>query len=326
MHDELDTRNCDAVAKSFVSGGVGSTFDICPAIGESLEPFTLQRCQPSDEVCAWHILLRHQILAAATIVAALRSECCTAGAVVAELGLTEHLCLIYKISGILVLSGTLGADNIIALEDVHTLSAEDGVVIGSGQCVGNVFLISNAVATILRLAVDGVACDTEDRLLFNKGNIVATRTIPSGHGRADFMGAGISGVDAVIFIDQRLMSMFLRTECPCDILAAFHDLTTLVVQAQNARHHVCAALGAFQSGCNLLLIADAACFAALTCRETCGNERLLFHPRLRRKCSCHIVEVTHFISLIGCKGDGGIFFSLRNECLHLHVCGRHERA
>ena len=191
MHDELDTRNGDAVAKSFVSGGVGSSFDICPAIGETLEPFALQWCQSADEVCAWHILLRHQILAAATIVAALRSECCTAWAVVTELGLTEYFCLIDKISGILVLSGTLGADNIIALENVHTLSAEHGMVISSSQSISDILLIPNSVAAILRLAVDGVACDTEDRLLFNKGDIVAARTIPSGHGRTDFMGAGI---------------------------------------------------------------------------------------------------------------------------------------
>ena len=191
MHDELDTRYGNAVAKSFVSGGVGCTFDICPAIREALEPFTLQRCQPSDEVCAWHILLRHQILAAATIVAALRSECCTAWAVVAELGLTEYFCLIYKISGILVLSGTLGADNIIALENVHTLSAEHGMVIGSSQSIRDVLLIPNSVAAILRLAVDGIACDTEDWLLLHQWDIVSTRTIPSGHGRADFMGAGV---------------------------------------------------------------------------------------------------------------------------------------
>ena len=191
MHDELDTRNGNAVAKSFVTGGVGSAFDICPAIGETLEPFALQWCQSADEVCARHILLRHQILTATTVVATLRSERCTAWAVVTELSLTEYFCLIYKISGILVLSGTLGADNIIALEDVHTLSAEDGVVIGSSQSISDVLLIPNSVAAVLRLAVDGIACDTEDRLLFNKGDIVAARTIPSGHGRADFVWTGV---------------------------------------------------------------------------------------------------------------------------------------
>ena len=280
MHDELDTRNGNAVAKSFVTGGVGSAFDICPAIGETLEPFALQWCQSADEVCARHILLRHQILTATTVVATLRSERCTAWAVITELSLTEYFCLIYKISGILVLPGTLSADNIIALENVHALSAEHCMVIGSSQSISDVLLIPNSVAAILRLTVYGIACDTEDRLLFNKGNIVATRTIPSGHGRADFMGAGISGVDAVIFIDQRLMSMFLRTECPSDILAAFHDLATLVVQAQNARNHIRAALGAFQSGGNLRLITNAACFAALACGEARSDEGLLFHPRL----------------------------------------------
>ena len=191
MHDELDTRNGNAVAKSFVTGGVGSAFDICPAIGETLEPFALQWCQSADEVCARHILLRHQILTATTIVATLRSERCTAWAVITELSLTEYFCLIYKISGILVLSGTLGADNIIALENVHALSAEHCMVIGSSQSISDVLLIPNSVAAILGLAVDGIACDTEDWLLLHQWDIVSTRTIPSGHGRADFMGAGI---------------------------------------------------------------------------------------------------------------------------------------
>ena len=194
--------------------------------------------------------------------------------------MTEHFCLIDKISGILVLSGTLGADDIIALEDIHTLSTEHGMVIGSSQSIRDVLLIPNSVAAILRLAVDGVACDTEHWLLFNKRNIVTASTIPSGHGRADFVGTGISGVDTVVFVDQWLMSMLLRTECPSDIFAAFHDLATLVVQAQNARHHVCAALSTFQRGRNLLLIADATCFATLACGEARGNEGLLFHPRL----------------------------------------------
>ena len=85
----------------------------------------------------------------------------------------------------------MGADHVIALEDVHALSAEHGMVIGSSQSISDVLLIPNSVAAVLRLAVDGIACDTEDRFLFNQGDIVAARTIPSGHGRADFMGTGV---------------------------------------------------------------------------------------------------------------------------------------
>ena len=196
-----------------------------------MEPFALQRSQPADEVCARHILLRHQILTATTVVATLRSERCTAWTVVAELGLTEDLCLIDKIGGVLMLSGTLGAYHIIAFENIHTLPAEHGMVIGSSQSISDVLLKPDAIAAVLRLTVYGIAGDTEDRLLLHQRDIVASGTIPSRHSRTDFMGAGISGVDAMVFVDQWLMPVFLRSECPSDILTAFHDLAALVVQA-----------------------------------------------------------------------------------------------
>lgn len=126
---EIHTGYGNTVSECFVSGRIRCALYIRPSIGETLEPLTFERSQSADEVCARHILLCHQIFTAAAIIAALCAKGCTAGAVVSELALSENFSLIHKISGIFVLSGALGTDHIVVLEEVYTLSAKYGMMV-----------------------------------------------------------------------------------------------------------------------------------------------------------------------------------------------------
>jgi hypothetical protein len=40
-----------------------------------------------------------------------------------------------------------------------------------------------------------------------------------------------SGVDTVVFINKRLMSLFIGAECTGDVLTQIHALTTLIIEA-----------------------------------------------------------------------------------------------
>ena len=117
------------------------------------------------------------------------------------------------------------------------------------------------------------------------------------------MGAGVSGIYAMIFIhhghispahahggrkrwryticsyprvfligfqDQRLMTVHLCPECSGDILCAVHNLSALIVQAQD--------------------------------RLALRDESLLLHTRLSAQRSGYIVQVPHFIPLVGSEG------------------------
>ena len=196
------------------------------------------------------------------------------------MALSKNFSLIHKIRSIFVLAGALGADHIVVLEEVYTLSAKYGVMVGGSQGICDILLISDAIATVLGLTVNSIACDTDDRLLLHQRDIVAASPISSGHGRRYIVRPCVSGVNAVILINERLMAMFLSTKGTGQVFCAIHDTATLVVQAQDARHHICAAFSTFERGSDFFLIADAACLASLTCRKTSGNECLLFHSGL----------------------------------------------
>ena len=112
-----------------------------------MEPFTLQRRQPADEpwlICA----LQHQVC------------------------------------GILMLACALGTGYLTVLENVDSLSAEHGMVVGSSQRIGNAFLIADPVAAVFRLSVDGVSGDAEYLLLLTSGTL-----LPPVPYRADMVGA-----------------------------------------------------------------------------------------------------------------------------------------
>ena len=47
--NKIHTRYRYAISKSFITGTVRGTRDICPVIRKTLQPFTLQRRQPPDQ-------------------------------------------------------------------------------------------------------------------------------------------------------------------------------------------------------------------------------------------------------------------------------------
>jgi len=120
MQNELNAGDRHAVAQRFIPCAVGCIRDIRPAIGEALEPFALQRRQAADEAGAFHdaFILADELIVDALVVA------------VAD---GAHRLLIGRladeIGGILVLPCALGAGNLIILENIHTLSGKDCVMI-----------------------------------------------------------------------------------------------------------------------------------------------------------------------------------------------------
>ena len=84
------------------------------------------------------------------------------------------------------------------------------------------------------------------------------------------MGAGIPGVNAVVFKNQRLMSPLLGTEGSGDIYRTVHHLPALIVQTQH--------------------------------RRTLRKKGLLLHTRLSAQRSGYIVQVPHLIALVGSEG------------------------
>ena len=42
----------------------------------------------------------------------------------------------------------------------------------------------------------------------------------------------------MVLIDQRLVSVFLGSECSCHIFTAFHDAAALVIETQNRGHTI----------------------------------------------------------------------------------------
>ena len=115
--------------------------------------------------------------------------------------------------------------------------------------------------------------------------------------------------------------MFLCPQRPGHILGAVHDTAALVVEAEDRGDHIGPAFRCFQGRRYLLLIANAASRWCCPRAKARGNEGLLFHSRLGLDRACHIVEVTHLITLIGGKGHR---FS-GDKGLHLHIAGRHQR-
>ena len=60
-----------------------------------------------------------------------------------------------------MLTGAFGRRYVVMPEYIHPLAGKDGVVIRGGQRIGDPLLAAQAVAAVLRLAVNGVAGDTD---------------------------------------------------------------------------------------------------------------------------------------------------------------------
>lgn len=106
------------------------------------------------------------------------------------------------------------------------------MAVSCGQCKGDILLISDSIASIEQLSVDGVSCDAEDLrgFLFHQWKVIASGSRTGGKGRSNGVRPSISGIDSVVFIHQRLMPVFLRPQGPGDILCAVHYTATLIVQ------------------------------------------------------------------------------------------------
>ncbi len=132
-----------------------------------MEPFTFQRCQPADE--PWLI--------------------CT---------------LQHQIRGILVLACALSACYLSIFENVDSLSAEHGMVIGGSQRIGEVCLVSDPIAAVLRLPVNSIAGDAEYSSLLRWRSIVPSREFKSNRWRVISTG---------IFIYNKRLVISAHAEC-----------------------------------------------------------------------------------------------------------------
>ena len=133
-----------------------------------------------------------------------------------------------------------------------------------------------------------VSHNAEGFFLFYERHVVSAGSISCGHGRRHLMRTGVPGINAVIFIDQRLVSMLLRPQSTGHILRALHHASALVIQAQDGRHTVSAGR-AFQRRSQFLAIPNAPSRGAGSCRECGRHEGLLFHSRLCIQCARNIM-------------------------------------
>ena len=118
------------------------------------------------------------------------------------------------------------------------------------------------------------------------------------------MRAGVAAVNAVIFVNKRLMSVLLRPQGAGYIFRAIHHAAALVVETQNRRHTVPTG-AALECGSNRFVVSNAARAGTCPGRKT-SHEGLLFHSRLCAQRTSYIMEVAHLVPLIGGKGHDAI--------------------
>ena len=105
-------------------------------------------------------------------------------------------------------------------------------MIRGGERIGQFILTAKTVAAVLRLPVYNVACNADGIcLLLDQRHIVAARAVSCGHGRGYLVRAGVAAVNAVIFVNKRLMSVLLRPQSTRHVLRAIHHAAALVVEA-----------------------------------------------------------------------------------------------
>ena len=94
---------------------------------------------------------------------------------------------------------------------------------------------------------------------------------------------------------QWLMLIHLRPEGASDIFRTGHELTALIIQAENIR-------------------------------ISRSYEGLLLHSGLGTQGTSYIAQISYLIPLVGSKRNWCITIRiwLRDECLHLHIPGSHQ--
>ena len=201
-----------------------------------------------------------------------------------------------------MLAGTLRADHLTVLELIHPLTGIDAVPICGGECIRQVVLTAKTVAAVLRLPVDRIACNADGIcFLLDQRHVVA---VSCGHGGRYLVRASVAAVNAVIFVNKRLMSVLLRPQGAGYIFRAIHHAAALVVEAQNRRHTVPSG-AALECGSNRFVVSNAARTGTCPSRKT-SHEGLLFHSRTCLQRARHIVQIPHLVPLIGGKGHDAI--------------------
>ena len=216
LHQVFHTGDGDTVAQGLIPRRIRSTGDIRPAVRVALQPFTFQWDQAAEQMTGSIVPLRYRP--------------------------ADDVCRV------LVLPCAFRRGNVILLELIHSLSGKDTMPVRGGQGIGDIPLPANAVASVLRLAIDGVAGNADNFFCLNQRDIVSTGPIAYRHGGRYIMGAGVSSVNTVIFIYhgmlrtqyQRLVSMLLGPQGAGHILTALHDFSALVVDTEDAGHAVAA--------------------------------------------------------------------------------------
>ena len=201
-----------------------------------------------------------------------------------------------------MLTGALGTYHIIPPKVIHTLAAVDRVAVCGGQCIRQILLTAKAIAAILRLTVYNISGNADGtRVLLNQRYIVTTCAITGRHGRHYLVGASVAAVNAVIFVNKRLVSMLLCSEGSGHVFAAFHHAAALVIQTYN-RWHAVPTWTALEGWSNRFVVSNAARFCACSGGKT-GNKGLLLHPRLCAQRTRHIAQIPHLVPLVGGKSN-----------------------
>ena len=178
----------------------------------------------------------------------------------------------------------------------------DRVAVCGGQCIRQILLTAKTVAAVLRLPVYNVSGNTNGiSVLLNQRYIVTTCAITGRHGGYYLVGASVAAVNAVIFVNKRLVSMLLCSEGSGHVFAAFHHAAALVIQTYN-RWHAVPTWTALEGWSNRFIISNATRTGACPSRKT-GYKGLLLYPRLSLQRTCYIVQVTHLIPLVGGKSN-----------------------
>ena len=99
----------------------------------------------------------------------------------------------------------------------YDIQLRDCMMVSSCQGVCNVLLTTAAVAAVLWLTVNGIANDTVNGcILLHKRNIVSSSAIPCRHGRCHPVRASIASINAVVLVDQRLVSIKRPERAPAN--------------------------------------------------------------------------------------------------------------
>ena len=148
--NKIHTRYRYAISKSFITGTVRGTRDICPVIRKTLQPFTLQRRQSPDQ---FPVLNNTFIFADILIINPLMI-CISNGSYRILIRLT------HQIRSILMLSGTLSRCYPILQKFITSLAAEHCMTVCARKSLGYIRLASQTISSILYFPINDISGNT----------------------------------------------------------------------------------------------------------------------------------------------------------------------